>query len=108
MESSGKEIILYSTINGGINALCPFESRENVDFFTHLEMYLSKLLPNQSGRDHLNYRSYYSPCKGVIDGDLCEVYIKLPYDEQVEIAKLLDLTPHEIHKKLEEMRRYLI
>lgn len=36
MVSSGKEIVLYSTINGGINALCPFESRENVDFFTHL------------------------------------------------------------------------
>jgi splicing factor 3B subunit 3 len=94
MVSSGKEIIIYSTINGGINALCPFESRENVDFFTHLEMYLSKLLENLSGRDHLNYRSYYSPCKGVIDGDLCEVYIKLPYEEQAEIAKLLDLTPH--------------
>lgn len=45
-------------------------------------MYLSKLLPNQSGRDHLSYRSYYSPCKGVIDGDLCEVYIKLSYEEQ--------------------------
>lgn len=57
-------------------------------------MYLGKLLPNLSGRDHLNYRSYYNPCKGVIDGDLCEVYIKLPYDEQAEIAKLLDLTPH--------------
>lgn len=27
MVSSGKEIVLYSTINGGINALCPFESR---------------------------------------------------------------------------------
>jgi splicing factor 3B subunit 3 len=63
-------------------------------------MYLSKLIDNLSGRDHLNYRSYYSPCKGVIDGDLCEVYIKLPYEKQAEIAKQLDLSNHDIHKKL--------
>ena len=64
-------------------------------------MYMRNLGPNLSGRDHLNYRSYYNPCKGVIDGDLCEVFMKLPYHEQSDISKHLDLTPHEIHKKLE-------
>lgn len=36
LATSGSEILLYSTINGGIYALCPFETREDVDFFTHL------------------------------------------------------------------------
>lgn len=36
LATSGSEILIYSTINGGINALCPFETREDVDFFTHL------------------------------------------------------------------------
>ena len=56
-------------------------------------MYLRNLSPNLSGRDHLNYRSYYSPCKGIIDGDLCEVFSKLLHKEQAEIARVLDLNP---------------
>lgn len=68
LATSGSEILIYSTINGGINALCPFESREDVDFFTHLELYMKNLMPSLGGRDHLVYRSYYSPCKAVIDG----------------------------------------
>lgn len=71
LATSGSEIIIYSTINGGINALCPFETKEDVDFFTHLEMYLRNLTPSLGGRDHQIYRSYYSPCKAVVDGDLC-------------------------------------
>ena len=56
-------------------------------------MYLRNLSPNLSGRDHLNYRSYYSPCKGIIDGDLCEVFSELLHKEQAEIARVLDLNP---------------
>lgn len=108
LATSGAEIIVYSTISGGIGALCPLDSREDVDFFTHVEMYLRNLLPNLSGRDHLNYRSYYSPCKGVIDGDLCEVFMKVPRGEQEEISKYLELEPHEIHRRLEEMRNRVI
>lgn len=34
------------------------------------------------GRDQLEYRSYYAPVKNVIDGDLCEQFLKLRADEQ--------------------------
>ena len=71
-------------------------------------MYLRNLTPNLGGREHLAYRSYYAPCKAIVDGDLCEVYNKLSYDEQLEIGKTLDRTPQEIQKKLEEMRNKLI
>lgn len=100
LATSGTDLILYSTINGSIGALCPFETREDVDFFLHLEMYLRNLTPSLSGRDHLGYRSYYSPCKSVVDGELCEVFGKLSYEEQVEIGKHLERTPQEIEKKL--------
>jgi hypothetical protein len=33
-------MILSSTTMGGLNAFVPFEAREDVEFFSHLEMYL--------------------------------------------------------------------
>lgn len=36
----GAECILFVTSMGSIGALVPFESKEDIDFFTHLEMYL--------------------------------------------------------------------
>ena len=37
---TGTDMILVSTSMGSINAFVPFETREDVEFFTHLEMYL--------------------------------------------------------------------
>ena len=34
----GTDALLYCTIMGGIGALIPFSSREDVDFFSHLEV----------------------------------------------------------------------
>jgi splicing factor 3B subunit 3 len=36
----GQEMVLTSTTMGGLNAFVPFEAREDVEFFSHLEMYL--------------------------------------------------------------------
>lgn len=53
MVSTSNEIVLYATSLGAIGAYYPFETKEDVDFFVHLEMYLrSEALP-LSGRDHL-------------------------------------------------------
>ena len=38
--STSNEVILYGTSMGSIGALYPFDSKEDVDFFLHLEMYL--------------------------------------------------------------------
>lgn len=61
-----------------------------------------------SGRDHLGYRSFHGPCKGVIDGDLCEIYEKQSYETQVKIGKYLDRTPEEVHKRLEMVRNHIL
>ena len=55
-------------------ALIPFTSREDVDFFLHLEMHMRQEHPPLSGRDHMAYRGSFYPVKDTIDGDLCEQY----------------------------------
>ena len=53
------------------------------------------------GRDHSGFRSFYSPCKGVMDGDLCEQFERLSYASQEKISGLLERTPQDVLKKLE-------
>lgn len=101
-------MIVYSTLNGGINALFPFDNHQHYEFFSQLEVMVNKAIKNATGTDNLNFRSHYSPCKGVVDGDLCELFAKLSFDDQLSIAEEMNLTPNDIHKKLEELRRQLI
>lgn len=41
--------------------MLPFASREDVDFFSHLEMHLRQEHPPLAGRDHMSYRGSYFP-----------------------------------------------
>lgn len=59
----GSESLLYATLSGAVGALVPFTSREDYDFFQHLEMHMRNENPPLSGRDHISYRSYYYPIK---------------------------------------------
>jgi splicing factor 3B subunit 3 len=104
----GSEALIYSTMSGSIGALLPFTSREDVDFFSHLEMHLRQENPPICGRDHLSYRSYYFPVKNVIDGDLCEQYTLLDGEKQRTIAGELDRSPAEVMKKLEGKFEHVI
>jgi len=104
----GVEVVIYATIMGGIGVLLPFASREDVDFFQHLEMHMRATAPPAAGRDHMAYRSYYFPVKDVIDGDLCEQFMSLLPDLQGKIGQELDRTPAEVGKKLEELRNRIM
>ena len=68
--SIGTECILFTTTMGSLGALVPFEFKEEVDFFLHLEMYLRLEALPLCGREHVSYRSAFVPVKNVIDGDL--------------------------------------
>ena len=70
-------IVLSSAATWPAGSLLPFTSREDMDFFSHLEMHLRQEHPPLSGRDHMSYRSSYFPVKDVIDGDLCEQYTQV-------------------------------
>mmetsp|Transcript_7770 Transcript_7770/g.32717 ORF Transcript_7770/g.32717 Transcript_7770/m.32717 type:complete len:1204 (-) Transcript_7770:61-3672(-) len=100
----GADILIYSTIHGAVGALVPFISREDVDFFSHLEMHMRQSVKSLLGRDHQAYRSAYFPVKSVIDGDLCEMFARLPLDTRESIAAELDRSPYEVMKKLEDLR----
>ncbi|XP_046843553.1 splicing factor 3B subunit 3-like [Xenia sp. Carnegie-2017] len=100
----GSESLVYTTISGRVGMLVPFTSREDIDFFQHLEMHLRSENAPLCGRDHLSYRSYFLPVKNVIDGDLCEQFNSLDSSKRRNIAEELDRTPAEVSKKLEDIR----
>lgn len=98
--AGGRDCLLWSGLQGTIAILIPFVSREDVDFFQTLEQHLRTEDAPLAGRDHLIYRSYYVPVKGVIDGDLCERYTLLPTDKKMMIAGELDRSVREIERKI--------
>ena len=105
---TGSEMVLVSSTMGSINAFMPFETREDVEFFTHLEMYLRIESQPLCGRDHVMFRSVYAPVKDVIDGDLCEMYSNLEFNKQRVLAEELDRTPPDVVQKLEAIRHKLL
>lgn len=108
LQPGGREILLYATINGGIGILHPFTSREDHDFFMHLEMHMRDHAPPLLGRDHIAFRSFYFPVKEVLDGDLCEQYAGLSAEKRAAIAGEMDRTSGEVLKKLEDVRNRII
>ncbi len=108
MQSKGKEIMLYTTLNGAVGAIQALSSRDSVDFFQHLEMHMRQEAPPLLGRDHLAYRSTYIPVKNIIDGDLCSQFGRLPVDTQKTIATELERTPAEVLKKIENAASLIV
>lgn len=107
--AGGTEALLYVTITGRIGALLPFTtSRDDLDFYKKLEHSMRSDAPRATGRNPQNYRSYYAPVKHVVDGDLCESFVKMDVEEQKKIAEKLDRTVGEIYKKLEDTRNGLL
>ena len=98
--AGGRDVLFWSGFQGTLGILVPFVGREDVDFFQTLEMQLASQNPPLAGRDHLIYRSYYVPVKGVIDGDLCETFFLLPYDKKQVIAGELDRSIREVERKI--------
>jgi splicing factor 3B subunit 3 len=102
--AGGSDVVFWSGISGTMGLLVPFLSREDVAFFTSLEQALRSEAAPITGRDHLMYRGYYVPVKGVIDGDLCERFLELGYDAKQKVAGEVDRGVKEVEKKVVEMR----
>lgn len=94
---------------GSIGALVPFASRRSKNTFFLLEMEMRKEGTFHFKRDHIAFRSYYMPVKEVIDGDLCERFGSLPLSKQKAVAsEVLDRTPAEVQKLLEDFRASIL
>ncbi|KAI9675640.1 MAG: pre-mRNA-splicing factor rse1 [Caeruleum heppii] len=102
--AGGRDVILWSGLQGTLGIFVPFSSREDVDFFQSLEQHMRAEDAPLAGRDHLIYRGYYVPVKGVIDGDLCERFPLLPIDKKQMIAAELDRSVREIERKISDIR----
>ncbi|KAJ1659591.1 pre-mRNA-splicing factor rse1 [Dispira simplex] len=100
----GRQILLYTTLLGAVGVLIPVLTQSDGEFWHTLERQLRQACPPLGGRDHLAYRSYYVPVRGVIDGDLCEQFNTLSLATQEHISEELDRTPSDVSKKLEDMR----
>jgi splicing factor 3B subunit 3 len=100
----GADVLFFATVSGRLGALLPLSTREDVDFFQQLEMFMRQERAPLCGRDHLQYRSYFLPVKEVIDGDLCDQFGSLPAARQKVLAEERERTPAEILKKLEDVR----
>ena len=102
--AGGQEVLFWSGLQGTLGILVPFASREDVEFFSQLEGLLRQEEPPLAGRDHLMYRGYYVPVKGVVDGDLCERFMKLSHDQREKIAAEVERGVREVERKVQEMR----
>ncbi|KAF8510565.1 CPSF A subunit region-domain-containing protein [Hysterangium stoloniferum] len=102
--AGGREVLLYTGLHGTIGILVPFVSKEDVDFISTLEQHMRTEHLSLVGRDHLSWRGYYVPVKAVVDGDLCEMFARLPPQKQSTIATELDRTVGEVLKKLDQLR----
>lgn len=54
--------------------------------------------------NHRLYRNYFSPSKGVVDGDFCELFLSLPEPERVRLGSSLGKEPQAIAAILSEMQ----
>ena len=108
LTSTSQESIVFSTASGSLGVLFPFETKEEVDFFVHLEMYMRMENQPLSGRDHMAYRSYHGAVKNVIDGDLCEQFQSMEQSKQTLLAEELDRKPVEVIKKLEDIKNRIL
>lgn len=79
LSTNSAELILVSTSMGSLCALLPFETKQDIDFFIHLQMYLQIEAQPLCGRDHLQFRSSIEPLKDVVDGDLCQQFNQMDF-----------------------------
>jgi splicing factor 3B subunit 3 len=100
----GRDVLLYTGISGSIGIFIPLASKDDVDFIGTLEQHMRGEHLSLVGRDQLAWRGYYAPVKATVDGDLCEMFARLPAQKQGEIASELDRTVGEVLKKLEQLR----
>lgn len=99
------EVIIYATSLGSIGIFYPLETKDQVEFFSHLEMYMRIEQDKITGRDHKAFRSLFSPVKCVIDGDLISEFYLLEESKQNAIASELgsEYDVREVSRKIDAL-----
>lgn len=99
------EVVIYATSLGTIGIFYPLETKDQVEFFSHLEMYMRIEQDKITGRDHKAFRSLFSPVKCVIDGDLISEFYSLDESKQNSIASELgsEYDIREVSRKIDAL-----
>ncbi|EKE39583.1 hypothetical protein ENUP19_0055G0074 [Entamoeba nuttalli] len=99
-----KNVIIYSCLMGRIGVLIPFNFREDVEFFSKLEMEIKNNYSPLLSNSFDSYRGTNYPGIGVIDGDLCDYFNQMDPKLQLQIANNLEMTPVQIQLKCEQFK----
>ncbi|KAF2197785.1 hypothetical protein GQ43DRAFT_483846 [Delitschia confertaspora ATCC 74209] len=104
--AGGEKVLFWAGLQGTLGVMIPFQSRKDFKMFQQLEFLLRTNDKPLAGRDHLAYRSYYTPLKGVIDGDLIERFLVISRDMRESVASQLDggWTVSAVEQKIWNMR----
>lgn len=103
--AGGRDVLLWTGLQGTIGVWIPFVSKEDVSFFRDLEGHMRGEEGGMlAGRDHLSYRGAFVPVKGVIDGDLCERFMRLEMARKAAVAAELDRSVREVERKIQVSR----
>lgn len=102
--AGGDDVMFWAGIQGTLGMLIPFVSRQDLRLFEDVQLHMRTVDPPLTGRDHLAYRSYYAPMKSVVDGDLCEKFLTLSYDQKQKVAAECEKPVALITQKIMDMR----
>lgn len=125
---SGSRVILACTLSGHLACFVPLPQSEEIRFFQSLEAAI-RAFQEEAGpcvramegeapekgkdlsgvsvcyRNHLSYRSYFQPVKNIIDGDLCETFLRLPPAAQQRIAASMNRPLAEVRANIGRVRQ---
>eukprot|EP00299_Pterocystis_sp_00344_P017203 c8628_g1_i1.p1 GENE.c8628_g1_i1~~c8628_g1_i1.p1 ORF type:complete len:1107 (-),score=297.39 c8628_g1_i1:37-3162(-) len=109
MKTQIKDSFIYGTVGGvlGIIFVIPPAA---FDFFNKLQLKLTEVVQGVGGLSHSEWRAFSNeyrkaPSRGIIDGDLVEMVLELPLDQQRKVAEALNVSVEELVSRVEEMKR---
>lgn len=100
--------LIYATMTGAVGVIKPLTTRSDADFAKRLEMSMRKGWRSPVGRDHLAFRSSFYACRGIVDGDLCELFVAASTKERKQWAADVARSEHDIDRKLDELRAAIV
>jgi hypothetical protein len=95
--------MIYSTISGGMGVFKYLANPENIEFLQCLEMHMRQASSSLLGYDFCSFRSTVLPCKGVIDGELCLMFLNLDLQSQTIVCSGISSSKEEVGMLLEEV-----
>ena len=102
----GRSVLLHFGIHGDLGCFVPLVSQAEADLLRSLELAMREEpgVANWLGREHVHWRGYHQPVEGVIDGELCELYLRMPSEGKERIALVMGSNVQLIESKLEWLR----